>query len=138
MNLRALCVGRHRYLSDHLCSVFRGFGLDTAPAVGLDGALAAARACTFDLVVCDYDLLAMIPLEEWTRDGLLSRIPVVAVSLTRRQEEVHLLDVNGIAGFLYLPALDRETALQVLAGCRPVATPFRLPEPFGERPRASA
>ena len=133
-----MCVGRHQYLSDHVCSVFRDFGLETAPAVGLDGALAAARERTFDLVLCDYDLLAMIPLEEWERDGRLSRIPVVAVSLTRRQEEVHLLDVNGIAGFLYLPALDHETALRVLSGCRPVKTPFCLPDPFAERPRASA
>ncbi len=131
-------MGRHPYLSDHLCSVFRDFGLETAPAVGLDGALAAAGERTFDLVVCDYDLLAVVPLEEWERDGLLSRIPVVAVSLTRRQEEVHLLDVNGIAGFLYLPALDRETALGVLAGCRRVATPYCLPDPFAERPRTSA
>ena len=118
--------------------MFRDFGLQTAPAVGLDGALAAAGQRTFDLVICDYDLLAMIPLEEWERHGLLSRIPVVAVSLTRRQEEVHLLDVNGIAGFLYLPALDRETALQVLAGCRRVAAPYSLPGPFAERPRVSA
>jgi hypothetical protein len=135
--LRALCVGRHEFLADHLCSVFRDFGLEAAPAVGLDGALRAARERTFDLVISDYDLLAMVPLEEWVRDGLLSRIPVVAVSLTRRQDEVHLLDVNGIAGFLYLPTLDRATALRLLAGCRPVSTSYTLPGPFAARDSAA-
>jgi CheY-like chemotaxis protein len=135
--LRALCVGRHRFLADHVCSVFRDFGLETTPAVGTAGVLRAARERTFDLVICDYDLLAMVPLEAWERDGLLSRIPVVAVSLTRRHEEVHLLDVNGIAGFLYLPTLDRATALRVLAGCRPVSTPYSLPGPFAARESAA-
>jgi hypothetical protein len=137
MQLRALCVGRHPFLSDHICRVFDAFGLETTSAVGLDGALAASRRRPFDLVVCDYDLLAVLPLEAWERDELLSRIPVVAVSLTRRSEEVHLLDVNGIAGFFYLPQLDRETALRVLGGCRRVASPFSLPSPF-ERTRQSA
>lgn len=137
MKLRALCVGRHEFLSEHYCRVFASHGLETTAAVGLDGALAASQRRAFDLVVCDYDLLAVIPLEAWENDALLSRIPVVAVSLTRRPEEVHLLDVNGIAGFLYLPKLDREMAMRVLSGCRPVTTSFSLPGPF-ERPRQTA
>jgi hypothetical protein len=136
--LRALCVGRHQFLSDHICRIFRGFGLETSAAVGLDGAVTASRARSFDLVVCDYDLLAVLPLAAWEQDELLSRIPVVAVSLTRRQEEVHLLDVNGIAGFLYLPTLDQTTALRVLAGCRPVSAPFSLPGSFPGRARQTA
>ena len=65
-------------------------------------------------MICEYDLLATIPLDGWERDPLLSRLPVIAVSLTRRPEEVHVLDVNGIAGFLYLPTLDRAQAARVL------------------------
>ena len=96
-------------------------GLETTAAVGLDEALEAARPWAPDVVLCDYDLLATVPLERWERDDLLSRRPVVAVSLTRRPEDQHLLNVNGIAGCLYLPTLTRETALKVLSGAaRPI------------------
>ncbi len=113
--MRLLCVGRHAMLSDHLASLFRGFGAETAPAVGLDEALEVARVFDPSAVVCDYDLLATVSLTAWERDPLLSRVPIVAVSLTRRPEEVHLLDVNNVAGFLYLPALEREDADRLLA-----------------------
>src|SRR5690348_9225067 len=112
--MRVLCVGRHPYLSAHLCRFFDSLGVGTRPVVGLDEAIEAAAQYEPDAVVCDYDLLATIPLDGWERDPLLSRLPVIAVSLTRRPEEVHLLDVNGIAGFLYLPTLERERAAQVL------------------------
>jgi|SRR5438105_11196867 len=112
--MRVLCVGRHPYLSDHLSRFFDALGVNAQPVVGLDEAIEAAAAYQPDAVVCDYDLLATIPLDGWERDPLLSRLPVIAVSLTRRPEEVHLLDVNGIAGFLYLPTLERERALQML------------------------
>ena len=114
MSVRLLCVGRHRYLADHLSEFFRDAEVDAACAVGVAEAIAQARALSPDVVVCDYDLLATIPLRSWERDPVLSRTPVVAVSLTRRPDEVHLLDINGIAGFLYLPALDRADALRVV------------------------
>jgi len=75
-----------------------------------------------DAVICDYDLLATISLTEWERDPTLSDVPVIAVSLTRHPGEAHLLDVNGIAGFLYLPTLDREDARRLLAAIRPTRT----------------
>ena len=112
--MRALCVGRHRFLSDHLSRFFRDVGLETVAAVGLEGALAAARTTAPEIVLCDYDLLVSAPLDRWEQDEIVSRIPIVAVSLTRRPSEVHLLDINGIAGFLYLPTLDRETVLRVI------------------------
>jgi DNA-binding response OmpR family regulator len=112
--MRALCVGRHQYLSDHLSLYFRDAGLDTVAAVGLDGALAAARTEAPEIVLCDYDLLVSTPLDQWEQDEIVSRIPIIAVSLTRRPTEVHLLDINGIAGFLYLPKLDRETVRRVI------------------------
>jgi len=136
--MRVLCVGRHPFLSAHLCRFFDALNVETRPVVGLDDAIEAAAACQPDAVVCDYDLLATISLEGWERDPLLSRLPVIAVSLTRRPEEVHLMDVNGIAGFLYLPTLERERALQMLSAAASwrraaVSAPASLPFP-GSRP----
>jgi hypothetical protein len=122
--VRAVCVGRHRFLSDHLCLFFREIGLETFAAVGLDDAASLARRRPVDLVLCDYDLLATWDLHAWERDPTLARLPLVAVSLTRRPNEVHLLDVNGIAGFLYLPTLSADVAYRVLgAASRPVSPP---------------
>ena len=120
--MRALCVGRHPFLSDHLCRVFTKMGLSASPAVGVAGAIRAARRARPDIVLCDYDLLVAMPLAEWEQDPLLSRVPVVAVSLTRRSNEVCALDTNGIAGFLYLPTLRAATALKVLGALRPPVT----------------
>ena len=132
--MRLLCVGRHPFLSEHLCRFFDALNVETRSVVGLDDAIEAAAAYQPDVVVCDYDLLATISLEGWERDPLLSRLPVIAVSLTRRPEEVHLMDVNGIAGFLYLPTLEREQALQMLSAAASwrragVSAPTSLPFP---------
>src|SRR5213082_2706570 len=130
--MRVLCVARHPFLSAHLGRFFDALGVNSRPVVGLDEAIDAAALFQPDAVVCDYDLLATIPLDRWERDPLLSRLPVIAVSLTRRPEEVHLLDVNGIAGFLYLPTLEREQALQMLGAATSrhragVTSPASLP-----------
>ena len=117
---------------------FGRLGVETTCAVGLDGAARACAAAPPDIVLCDYDLLATESLEPWERDPMLARIPVIAVSLTRRPEEAHLRDVNGIAGFLYLPTLRMEDARRVLGAARPPAD-YRLPSPFlGTAPRATA
>ena len=133
--MRVLCVARHRFLSAHLCRFFEAFGFEAHPAVGLPGAIEAAAAVDVDAVIADYDLLASISLETWERDPLLSRLPVIAVSLTRRPQEVCALDVNGIAGFFYLPTIDREQALRVLAAAaswrsRAVVAPTSLAWPL--------
>lgn len=119
--LRALCIARHCFLSEHLARYFAKMGVTTTNAVGLDSAIESAGENSPDVVICDYDLLATIPLDQWERDVLLSTTPVIAVSLTRHAEELHLLDVNGIAGFLYLPTLEEEPALKILhaAAARP-------------------
>jgi hypothetical protein len=108
-------------LSEHIARYFAAMGLTTTNAVGLESAVLAAGASAPDVVICDYDVLATIPLEQWERDSLLSNTPVIAVSLTRHAEEIHLLDVNGIAGFLYLPTLEQAPALRILqaAATRP-------------------
>ena len=122
--LRALCVARHSYLSEHIARYFAAMGLATTNAVGLDLAVDMASGNAPDVVICDYDVLATLPLEKWEHDSLLSRTPVIAVSLTRHAEELHLLDVNGIAGFLYLPTLEKAPALRILeaAAARPKYT----------------
>ena len=122
--LRALCVARHSFLSEHIARYFADMGLATTNAVGLDSAAKAARDVSPDIVICDYDVLAAIPLQEWEDDVLLSNTPVIAVSLTRNAEELQLLEANGIAGFLYLPTLEEAPALRILqaAAARPKYT----------------
>ena len=116
--MRVLCVARHHYLSEHFCRFFDGLGVDTIPCVGLPAALQLIASEDPDAVICDYDLLATIPIDEWERDPVLGAVPVIAVSLTRHPDEAHLLDVNGIAGFLYLPTLDPEDAHRLLSVVR--------------------
>lgn len=117
--MRVLCVGRHPYLTEHYCRFFERLGLETIPSVGLSDAKDRARAEELDAVICDYDLLTTMPLEESGRAPALSGVPVIAVSLTRPPGEAHLLDANGIAGFLYLPTLEPEHATRLLAAVRP-------------------
>jgi len=89
-------------------------GVSTTDAVGLESAAKAAADASPDIVICDFDVLASVPLRDWEHDVLLSNTPVIAVSLTRHAEELQLLDVNGIAGFLYLPTLEQAPALRIL------------------------
>ena len=127
--LRALCIARHGILSDHIARYFAAMGILTTNAVGIDSAMNGTADWAPDVVICDYDVLASVPLEQWEHDRLLSHTPVVAVSLTRHAEELQLLDVNGIAGFLYLPTLDQSAALRILyaAAARPK---YSLPNPL--------
>lgn len=132
--LRALCIARHCFLSEHIARYFGRMGVITAEAVGLDAALEAARRASPNVIICDYDLLATIPLEKWERDELLSNTPVIAVSLTRQSQELHLLDVNGIAGFLYLPTLETGPALKILQAAASRSR-YTLPQPVNIAPR---
>lgn len=125
-SMRLLCVGRHAFLAEHIASLFREAGAETYPVVGLARAAELAVSGGPDVVICEYDLLATNPLGAWERDAALSQIPVVAVSLTRRPHEACAFDVNGIAGFLYLPTLDREAALRTLES---LALRTREPKP---------
>ena len=112
--LRALCVGRHPYLADHFARFFSALGVETRDAVGLDAALESSREFDPDVIIGEYELLVTLPLHEWERDELLSRKPIIAVSLTRRPHEAHMLDVNGIGGFLYLPLLEPDAAMKII------------------------
>jgi hypothetical protein len=132
--LRAVCIARHSYLSEHIARYFAAMGVVTAQAVGFGSTEEMSLDACPDIVICDYDLLAGIPLEVWERDALLANTPVVAVSLTRRCQDMNLLEVNGIAGFLYLPTLETASALRILraAACRP-----RYSLPLNTAPRTA-
>jgi DNA-binding NarL/FixJ family response regulator len=116
--MRVLCVGRHQFLSEHLCRFFNDLGVATVPCVGMREAIDAIPLNDPDAVICDYDLLATMPLADWEQDASTADMPVIAVSLTRHPGEAHLMDVNGIAGFLYLPTLEPADALRLLSGVR--------------------
>jgi hypothetical protein len=116
--MRMLCVARHQFLSEHLCRYFEALGMDAVPCVGLAEAKQMVPKTDLDVVVCDYDLLVSRPLASWESDPATSSVPLVAVSLTRHPGDAHLMDVNGIAGFLYLPTLSAEDAGRILAGVR--------------------
>jgi hypothetical protein len=101
-------------LAEHFSRFFGDVGFDTTSAVGVNGAVTAAKAVRPDVVVCEYDLLATLPMNVWEHDAILRETPVLAVSLTRRSDEMYPLNVNGIAGFLYLPTLQAADAHRIL------------------------
>jgi len=113
-HLHVLCVARHQFLAEHYARFFRDVGVDATAAVGVGGAVDLSASVQPDVIVCEYDLLATVPLEDWEQDPIIGRTPVVAVSLTRRANEMHPLDVNGIAGFFYLPMLSAADAHRIL------------------------
>jgi hypothetical protein len=116
--LTALCVGRHRFLSEHIGRYFRRIGLETRWVVGLEAAVMAAHADPPDVVICDYDLLTSASSHGREHDGAIRDIPIVAISLTRRPDHTHqLLDGVGF-GYLYLPTVARSTALRYLEAAR--------------------
>ena len=117
--MRMLCVGRHEYPSEHLCRYFRDLGAQCEPAVGTADVNVVAATFEPHLVVADSELLTPAILASWSREGALRDVPVVAVSLTRRPDEAASAEVYGLAGVIYLPALDRAGALALLEGARP-------------------
>ena len=129
--LRALCVGRHPFLADHFARFFASIGVETSQATGLDEALLVSRTSSPEVVICEYEILATLSLDGWEHDELLSRMPVIAVSLTRRPHEAHVLDVNGIGGFLYLPALNRDAALTIISAAAAGTRARYIPGPIG-------
>lgn len=134
--MRLLCVARHEFLSGHLCQYFAAAGVESHPAVGLDDAIRRVADVQPSAVVCDYDLLTSSTLEPWESDPRLAKLPLIAVSLTRRPEDVAVQDGGPVAGFLYLPTLDRADALRLIAAaCREsrIVPPAPLPWP-GARP----
>jgi len=114
--MRLLCVGRHAYLSEHLCRYFRGLGADCSAAVGVSEAFSLATRYEPHVIVCDCDLITPALLDEWAVEPRTADVPLLAVSLTRRPEELPPVELMGVAGVLYLPALERSQVLALLAG----------------------
>lgn len=113
--MRVLCVGRHAYLSEHLCRYFQELGAECEPAVGAGAVAAAALRFEPHVVVCESELLTPALLDAWSHDEVLAGTPALAVSLTHRPED-SAPALAGVAGVIYLPALDREQGLALLAG----------------------
>jgi DNA-binding NarL/FixJ family response regulator len=106
--MRAVCIARHQYLTEHLCSIFDEIGIECTGAVGFQAGVEAAQAQAPNVVICDYDLLTAAPLVDWESDPTLAPIPIIPVSLTRRPDEAPVIGPCGVAGFLYLATLDKE------------------------------
>lgn len=123
--LYVVCVARHEYLASHIARFFESVGISTVGVVGVQGAVDVTRSCAPDVVVCEYELLTSQPLDGWECDEVLRYSPIVAVSLSRRSNELAPLDCNGIAGFLYLPTLSPGDANKLIraAALRPRFTP---------------
>lgn len=113
--MRVLCVGRHVYLSEHMCRFFRGLGAECESVVGVAPVIPAAARFEPHIVIGDSELLTAPLLDAWSGEPVLSGTPVLAVSLTRRPDEAGPA-LPGLAGVIYLPALDREQATAILAG----------------------
>jgi hypothetical protein len=64
-----------------------------------------ARAIAPHAVLCEVDLLVPETMRAWEADSQLGVIPLLAVSLTRRQNEVPMLAGAPVCGYLYLPTL---------------------------------
>ena len=116
--MRLLCIGRHQFLSEHLCRFFSELGSDCEPVVGIANALAVAGTFEPHVIIAESDLLSPTVLDAWSHESVLAGVPVLAVSLTRRPEEIVPAELSGIAGVLYLPSLDRASVLALLEGAR--------------------
>jgi hypothetical protein len=112
--MRLLCIGRHEFLSEHLCRFFREAGAQCEPVVGVGAAPRLAASFEPHLVVAESDLLNPAVLDTWSRAAALRDVPVLAVSLTHRGDECPSAELSGLAGVIYLPSLDRADAASLL------------------------
>jgi hypothetical protein len=105
-------------LRDHVVRLWTGFGVATDGRVGLkpdERQLDEPQpASKYDAVLCDYDLLASLTPEECADMPTLRDTPIIATSLNHRADELPVLGLPGVVGFLYLPELTRESALAAL------------------------
>jgi DNA-binding NarL/FixJ family response regulator len=131
--MRVLCIARHPILSEHLCRFFERFDVAAAPCVGVRSARGMISAYDPDVAICDYDLLTASELDQWHAGAATSAVPIVAVSMTKRLNEVRLGQASGVVGFLYLPTVSPIVAQQLLTSLRRqrdgVVTPNELSWP---------
>lgn len=121
--MRVLCVGRHRFLSEHFCRYFSAAGAECEPVVGARDVPLVAASVEPHVVISDCELLTPALLDAWAHEPVLAGVPVLAVSLTRRPVDA-FPDLCGPAAAVYLPALDRADATALLASLhRPRGVP---------------
>ena len=133
--MRVLCVGRHAFLSEHLCRYFSELGTQCEAVTGSSAFLAAAARFEPSVVVCDSHLLTPALMDAWGADPALAGVSVLAVSLTRRPDDEVVPAPD--AGVIYLPALAREQVLALLAAaCQPRGV--QAPESWHMTPPAPA
>lgn len=75
-------------------------------------------------MLCEVDLLVPETMRAWEADSQLGVIPLLAVSLTRRQNEVPMLAGAPVSGYLYLPTLaDSDLGRALTAAARGLPSP---------------
>lgn len=118
--MRVLCVGRHAFLSEHLCRVFGEVGAVCESAVGTSEAMRVATRFEPDVVVCEGDLLTSSVLDVWAHERALHRVPVIAVTLTRRPDDTLPPEATTgeSAAVVYLPGLTGTQLMSLLASVR--------------------
>jgi len=118
--MRVLCVGRHAFLSEHLCRVFGATGAVCEPVVGVNAVAQAAARFEPQVVICEGDLLSSTVLEHWARERSLSEVPVLAVTLTPRLDDAVPAELSSTdpATAIYLPSLNRAQVAALLASAR--------------------
>lgn len=131
--MRVLCVGRHAYLSEHLCRLFREAGAECEPAVGGAEALRIAARFEPDVAVCDSDLVTPALLAPWALDPVLAEVPVLAVTLTHRPDDQPAAAPNELAAAVYLPAL-QHVQMASLLSCFPRSRGVALPHGWSISP----
>ena len=112
-------------------------GIETRAAVGMQGAPVESGDFQPDVVICEYELLATLSIEAIERDAILSRRPLIAVSLSKRPAEAQVTDMSGIGGFLYLPLIEPDQAMRVIRAAAASARRTYVPAPATSSPAAS-
>ena len=124
-------------LSRHIAALCADAGGDCRIAVGADEGLRAACHEPPDVVLCEVDLLGPEAVSAWERAPGLAHVPLLAVSLTRRQNESPVNAGTPCSGYLYLPALcpaDLGRALSAASGRGATAPANALRWPSAEAP----
>lgn len=113
-----MCVARHVFLAEHLCRIFGELGAQCEHAVGIAAAGELAGRSEPHLMVVEDALLSPTVLDDWAAADALRDVPVLAVSLTHRPDECVSVEMSGLAGVIFLPALNREDVMALMDGAR--------------------
>jgi len=113
--MRVLCIARHPMLSQHIAALCTSAAAECRPVVGMIEGMREARISQPEVVLCEVDLLVPDAMRAWDEDPVVTRVPLLAVSLTRRQNESPMLLGAPVAGYLYLPTIDTRDLARALA-----------------------